>query len=322
MQGKANQCAESQAYVGIDVSKGHLDVYLHPLGESMRVANNKSGWRQLKRRLGSLDVCLIVVEATGKYHRGVHRSLADGGYPVAAVNPYRSRCFGNALGELAKTDKIDARMLALAGEALKLAATPLPSEALLAWQELANTITALKAERTAHRNRLAECVDAIVKRQLASLLKSLEKHIACLEKEVMARLKADPMAWRRYQILTSIPGIGPIVAMTMIVHLAELGSCTSKQIAALIGVAPMNCDSGLMRGKARIKGGRAQVRTPLYMAAVTASRCAKSDLKDFYERLRQNGKSAKLALTAVMRKLTVLANTLIKENRHWQPVCP
>jgi transposase len=322
MQGKVKQSAEAQLYVGIDVSKGHLDVYLHPLAAAFRVANDKTGWKTIKRRLKKRDVALVVVEATGKYHRGVHRSFADDGFDVAVINPYRSRSFGNALGELAKTDEIDARVLALAGEALRLDATQPVPKSLEDMAELMSAITAFKAERTANRNRLGTAMSATLKRLLKSHLKSLERRIKQLECELMARLKADPALWRRYQILTSIPGIGPVTAMTMIVFLAELGSCSPKQVAALVGVAPMNWDSGLMRGQRHIRGGRAKVRCALYMAAVSAARCASSEQKAFYDRLRANGKPAKLALTAVIRKLAILANTLITEDRQWQPIAP
>lgn len=322
MQGKVKQSAEAQLYVGIDVSKGHLDVYLHPLETAFQVLNDKSGWRQIKRRLQGHDVGIIVVEATGKYHRGVHRSLSDDGFAVAVINPYRSRSFGNALGELAKTDKIDARVLALAGEALKPDAVKPAPKSLEEMQELMSALSAFKAERTANRNRLGTAAGAVLKRILKSQLKSLERKIEQLEREVMARMQADPVLSRRYDILTSIPGIGPVVAMTLIAFLDELGCCNPKQIAALVGVAPMNWDSGLMRGQRHIRGGRARVRNALYMSAVSAARSTKSDQKIFYDRLRANGKPAKLALTAVIRKLAILANTLIIEDRQWQPICP
>ena len=322
MQGKVKQSACRQVYVGIDVSKGHLDVYLHPLDESLRVVNDKSGWRQIKRRLKDLDIEVVVVEATGKFHRGVHRSLADDGFKVAVLNPYRSRKFSDALGELAKTDEIDARVLALAGEALRPDTTPPQPKALEALQELVQLRNALKAERTANRNRLTGLEDGFAKKELRLLLQSLERRIAKLEVEILARVKADPALSHRYQILTSIPGIGPVTAGTMIANLAELGSLDSKQIAALVGVAPMNWDSGKMRGQRHIKGGRASVRTPMYMAALAAARSKKSGLKPFYQRLRGKGKPAKLALTAVIRKLVILANTLIKEGRQWQPIAP
>lgn len=322
MQGKVKQSATANVYVGIDVCKGHLDVYLHPVGTAFQVPNDKPGLKALKRRLGGLGIERIVVEATGKYHRGVHRSLSEDGFRVCVLNPYRSRKFADALGELAKTDEIDARVLALFGEALKPAFTPPMPKALEAMQELTNALSAFKAERTAYINRLGSAQDGVLKRQLYLALQSLERRIKALEGELMTRLNADPVLLNRYQILTSIPGIGPVVALTMIVHLSELGTCSPKQIAALVGVAPMNWDSGTMRGSRHIRGGRAQVRNPMYMAAVAAARCKRSDLKVFYERLRANGKKAKVALTAVMRKLAILANTLIKENRQWQPTAP
>ena len=223
----------------------------------------------VKRRLNDHQVGLIVVEATSKFHRGVHRSLSDSGFDVCVVNPYRSRCFGNALGELAKTDKMLSETapptLAMAGEALRLRVSAPAPRVLEALQELTNAISALKAERTANRNRLGTSENSVLKRSLKSLLKSLESQIKRLEGEVKDRIEADPALRRRYEVLTSIPGIGPVVATTLIAHLAELGRLDSKQVAALVGVAPscrrcasstMNWDSGTMRGQRHIRGGR------------------------------------------------------------------
>lgn len=286
------------------------------------MTNDKSGWKQLQRRLEDLDIEVVVLEATGKFHRGVHRSLADDGFAVSVLNPYRSRKFSDALGELAKTDEIDARVLALAGEALKPDVTPPQPKSLEKLQELLQLCNAFKADRTSCRNRLAGLTDAVAKKQQRYLLESLERRITALETELMMRIKADPALLHRFEILTSVPGIGPVTATTMIVNLAELGSLSSKEIAALVGVAPMNRDSGTMRGQRRIRGGRASVRTPMYMAALAAARSVKSGLKPFYQRLIGNGKPVKLALTAVIRKLVILANTLIKEDRLWQPIAP
>ena len=322
MQGKVKQSAESKVYVGIDVSKGQLDVYLHPCGDAFKVTNDKTGFKALKRRLRDLDVDVVVVEATGKYHRDVHRSLSDNGFSVAVLNPYRSRKFSDCLGQLAKTDQIDARVLALFGEALKPKATQPASKTFQYLQELMSGLEALKASRTAHKNRLGSASDRVLKRQLRLLLQSLDKRIKAVEMEIIARMKSDRVLVRRYQILTSIPGIGPTIALTMLVRLSELGTLTSKQIAALVGVAPMNWDSGQYRGTRHIRGGRAEVRTSMYMGALAVARCKKSELRTFYDRLLANGKTKKVALTALIRKLAVLANTLIKQDRKWQPIAP
>lgn len=322
MQGQESQSAQVPVYVGIDVSKGHLDVYIHPIDGSFRVTNEISGWRQLKKRLVGLNVTVVVLEATAKYHSGVYHCLSDVGFAVSIVNPHRSRMFASASGVLAKTDTIDARMLALAGEALKLKATPQTPAAVRALQELVNTLAAFKADRTAVSNRLGASTDRHVKALLRRHLRGIDRHIEQLEQHIMEQIKADPILSRHYDILVSVPGIGPVVAVTLIAHLHELGTCSAKQIAALVGVAPMNWDSGLLRGKRRIRGGRAHVRKKLYMAAVTAVRSNKSDMKAFYLRLRDRGLAAKSALTAVIRKLAILANTLIAEDRKWQTVKP
>ncbi len=318
MQGKEERSTGAVTYAGIDTSKGQLDIYLHPSSEAFRVANNKAGWQSLCKKLKAQNIALVVVEATGKYHRGVHQCLTEAGLRVAVVNPYRSRKFAEALGALAKTDKIDARVLALAGEALKPSATPPVKKVLQNLQELVNTIAELKGERTANRNRIRGCENPVVKRCLNDHLRGIGKRIKRMECEVITLIKADSALWRRHEILTSIPGIGPVVAVTLIALLDELGSCSAKQIAALVGVAPMNCDSGQMHGARRIRGGRPNVRSILYMAAVSAARCVRSDLRVFYQGLINRGKPAKVALTAVIRKLAILANTLIAEDRTWQ----
>jgi transposase len=310
--------AETAVYAGIDVCKAWLDVYLHPIGRSFRVPNNKEGCERLALELRSAGAGLAVMEATGKLHRLAHRELSAAGFSVAIVNPYRSRKLADALGQLAKTDAIDARTLALYGEAIGPEATPVPAKNLAELQELVLARQAAKAGETALKNQIAAAASPILKRLLKARLTAQLRLIAGLEAAIEALLARDAGLKRRCEVLASIKGIGPIAAVTLVVCLPELGRLAGGQIAALAGVAPMNCDSGEMRGQRRIKGGRAHVRNALYMAAVTASRC-NPDLKAFYGRLRAAGKAAKLALTAVMRKLVLLANTLIREDRHWTP---
>jgi len=319
MQGKMTSVgADSAVYVGIDVCKAWLDIYLHPTGRSFRVPNSKEGCERLALELTSANAGLVVLEATGKLHRLAHRALSAAGFAVAVVNPYRSRKFADALGQLAKTDRIDARLLALFGEAIGPEATPVPAKALAELQELVLARQAAKAAETALKNQIAAAASPVLKRLLKSQLNAQGRLIAGLEAAIAALLAQDAGLKRRYERLASIKGVGPIAAVTLAACLPELGTLAGGQIAALAGLAPMNCDSGEMRGQRRIKGGRAHVRKALYMAAVTASRC-NPDLKAFYERLRAAGKPAKLALTAVMRKLVLLANTLIREDRHWMP---
>lgn len=319
MQGKMTSVrAAPAAYAGIDVCKAWLDVYVHPTGQSFRVPNSKEGCKRLALELASAKAGLVVMEATGKLHRLSHRELSAAGFAVAVVNPYRSRKLADALGQLAKTDRIDARVLALYGQAISPSATPVPAKRLAELQEFVLARQAAKAGETALKNQIAAAESPGLKRLLKVQLEACAKLIASIEAAVAALLAKDAGLKRRFEILASIKGVGPVLAATLAACLPELGMLDGKQIAALAGVAPMNCDSGDMRGQRRIKGGRAPVRNALYMGAVTASRC-NPDLKAFFCRLREAGKAAKLALTAVMRKLVRLANTLIREDRLWTP---
>lgn len=323
MQGKelSERQPMAKVYIGIDVCKAWLDVHAHPLGEDARFANDRSGVGELVRWLAAWPVELIVVEATGKYHRRVHRCLDGAGHGVAVVNPYRSRKLADALGLLAKTDIIDARVLALFAAQVNPRLTPLPDTETAVLKELVAARREMIRDRTALKNRLGSTEHHLAARQLRARIKMLEQHLKALETEVHRVIAASKALARRAEILASVPGIGPIGVMTLIAGLAELGSCSRTQIAALAGVAPMNWDSGVMRGRRIIKGGRADVRTVLYMTAVTALR-ANPDIKAFYQRLIKRGKKPKVALTAVMRKLVTLANRLIKEDRTWSLVAP
>lgn len=319
MQGKVQsqaRSAQSQVYVGVDVCKAHLDIYLHPLGQHLRITNDRHGIQRLKHKLARLDIVLVVIEATGKYHRLAHRSLSQAGFAVAVVNPLRSRLFAEALGTLAKTDRVDARMLAILGEALGPPAKPPAPEAIEALQELVRARSAATAERTALANRLKASQTAFLKAELRRRLKSLDGHIQRLAKEIVQRIAADPALARRYEILLSIPGVGPVVAAELIADLAELGCLDRHACASLAGVAPFADDSGNSAGQRHIKGGRSHVRRALYWAALSAAK-HNPDLRAFYKRLIENGKKPKVALTAVMRKIVILANTLLKEDRLW-----
>jgi transposase len=319
MQGKIPSVGAGTAvYAGIDVCKAWLDVYLHPIGHSFRVANSKEGIGVLCRELEGASVALVIVEATGKLHRLAHTMLSQAGYPVAVVNPLRSRQFAGAVGQLAKTDRIDARLLALYGAAIGPQATPVPAKAVAELQELVLARQSAKADETALKNRYAAAESQVLKRLLKRQLEACARAIGVLDAAIAALLGRNAELARRYSILSSIKGIGPVVAATLAACLCELGLLASGQVAALAGVAPFDDTSGDRRGLRRIKGGRAPVRQALYMAAVSAARC-NPGLKAFYERLRAKGKEAKLALTAVMRKLVILANTLIREDRHWTP---
>src|SRR5580658_814024 len=228
MQGKAlpERSAETRVYVGIDVCKDWLDVYLHPLGQTFRVANAPEGLKSLKRQIAGTPVALIVMEATAKYHRLPHRSLHAAGLAVAIVNPLRSRLFAEAIGQLAKTDRLDARVLAMMAESLEPKATAPTPEDLEAMQEIVRARQAAIADQTALSNQRLASQTAFLKAELSRRLKTLAASIARLDVEINRRLQADPALRRRYDILISIPGIGPVAAIAIIAGLPELGACS------------------------------------------------------------------------------------------------
>ena len=308
-------------YVGIDVCKERLDIHLHPLGERLAVANDAGGWRRLKRILAAHAVARVVMEATSRYHRAAHRSLHAAGLPVAIVNPARARLFAEATGTLAKTDAADARVLALMAERLEPAAASPARDTVEAVQELARARTAAVAERVALANRRATAVTAFLRAELARRIAALERHVARIDQALQRLVAADPVLARRHAILCSIPGIGTITATTLLASLDEIGSLSGKQAAALAGLAPFARDSGATHGHRHIRGGRPDLRRALYLAALAAARFNPS-LAAFRQRLRNQHKPAKLALIAVARKLLVLANSLVQQNRTWTPTAP
>lgn len=323
MQGKeaSEQEATVKSSVGIDVSKDRLDVCVLPSGERRAVANTGEGIRQLKRWLRRFDLELVVIEATGKWHRHLWRSLFASAVPVAMIDPFKARMFAKATGVLAKTDRLDAALLARFAAMMTPAIRPPPPEVLEELAELVAGRDAATAEQTGLKNQLSAANVTFFRRQLGKRIASLAKHIAGLDGEILARIANHEGLARRYQILTSIPSIGPAVAATLIARLAELGALSDKQIAMLAGLAPIADQSGKHDGKRVIWGGRGSVRRMLYLAAVSAIRCNKT-MAEFYRRLRAAGKAAKLAIIAVARKLVLLANALIAQDRTWQTTPP
>jgi len=322
MQGKVmTEVAMPRIYVGIDVCKERLDIYIHPAGVSFSVANDAGGWRHLLRRLAKHQIELVVMEPTSKYHRAAHRHLSAAGMAVALINPHRARLFAQACGQFAKTDRIDARILALAGERLQPDQVAPPTAEEEALEELAGARSAALAERAAIANRLRTINLPFLQRELAGQMRNLDRHVSRLETKIETMIAADPIMARQAVIIRSIPGMGPVNVLAILTGLREIGSINGKEATALAGLAPFANDSGPRQGQRRIRGGRANLRKALYMAAVSASRCH-PDLRTFYQRLRAKGKSAKLALIAVARKLIVLANSLVTENRCWTPLRP
>ena len=318
MQGKVEDQSLPEVHVGIDVSKANLDVHIHPLGERLRVSNDSAGHDRLAESLGRFAVKLVLMEPTSRYHRTIQRRLHEACLPVALVNPLRARLFAEAIGKRAKTDAIDAAMLALMAERVGLEASEPVSRRQEELQELVSARTAALAEQTALRNRLSVTQNAFLKREHSKRLRSISGHIDRIEAIIEALIKADAEMTRKAKILRSIPAIGAVSTQALLAQLHELGRISSKQAAALVGLAPYARDSGGMHGKRSIRGGRAELRSILYMAALVASR-RNPDLKRFYDGLVARGKAKKLALIAVARKLVALANTLVAKNREWVP---
>ncbi|MBB1492943.1 IS110 family transposase [Paracoccus sp. MC1854] len=323
IKGKAttNQTPSEAVMVGVGVRKTWLDVFLHPMGERVRVGNDATGIGKLLTCCLAHSAGLVVMEATGRYHRAAHTALHEPGISVALVNPYCTRRFADVLGCLAKTDEIDAEVLARFATIMKPAPTEPSSATMARIREIVVARRQVINERFVLENQCAEATSDIVKDLLTERIALCRRHCDLLDAELQAGLKADPQIARRYAILTSIPGIGPTTAATLLAEMKELGSANAGEVAALAGLAPMNRDSGMMRGRKTIRGGRVLARNTLYMASVSAVRWNR-DFKAFYERLRRAGKPFKVAITAVMRKLLILANTLLKEGRAWSATPP
>jgi len=322
IQGK-DYTDSATAYAGIDVCKAWLDVHVLGAGrdEGFRVGNDAEGIGALLARLEGLPLARVVLEATGRLHHAVWQALDGAGIAVVELNPYRSRKFADTIGQLAKTDAIDARLLALAAASLALAPTPAKPQNILRLKELQALRRNLVTRRVALANQLAAATDAAVRKILAAEQRLVQRHVAELDAEILAVIEADARLARTHAILVSVPGIGPVSACALIAGLPELGAATDKQIAALAGVAPMNWDSGALRGRRCIKGGRTPLRAALNMAALAAAR-ANPALAAVRDRMRRAGKHANVIRIAILRRLIVLANTLVAENRLWTPVRP
>lgn len=303
-------------FVGIDVSKARVDVHVRPDGIAFFSATDAEGLAELVRRLPPLRPTLVVLEASGGYEGVIAATLAEAGLPVAIVNPRQVRKFAGAIGRLAKTDAIDAAVIAHFAQAVRPAARPLPDDLAVRLAELMARRRQLVVMINAEKQRLAKARDRIAQRSFKALLKSLEAERARIDRAIDKLIEASPLWCAQQDLLKSVPGIGNVVARTLIAELPELGRVDRRQIAALAGVAPMNWDSGRYRGKRKIQGGRVEVRAPLYMACLVAIR-HNPTLKAFYRRLRDAGKPARLALVAAMRKLLTILNAMLRDGKSW-----
>lgn len=304
--------------VGVDICKATLDAHLHPAGIARQFTNDAKGLKALMGWLGGRQVTRVVYEPTGRYHHAFERRLGGAGLALAKVNPRQARRFAEAIGCNAKTDAVDAAMLARMGALLELPSRPIASKTLDNMKELQVARLGLVKDRTAAKNREHVCRSALLKRHAAQRLAQIDRQIAAIDAELKASLSREPDLAARFDVLVSIPGIGEITAIAMLIDMPELGTLDSKQVASLAGLAPIARDSGQHRGKRHIRGGRAELRHALYMPALVAIRF-NPDLKAKYTALVAAGKPAKVAITAVMRKLIILANSLLKTGRPWTP---
>ena len=305
-------------FVGIDIAKQSFDVGLLPAGQAVTLSNDAHGFEQLLRRLPPPGTCLVVVEASGGYQRGLVAELLAAGHRVAVVNPRQVRDFARGLGIRAKTDRIDAQMLARFAQQVQPRPVEKTSEKQAAFQELVARRRQLVEHRTAEKNRLETAATPWVRRSIRSLIDRLDREVRRIEKELLVQVEADPDWKSKAELLEAVPGVGAVTAACLLAELPELGAVSRQAIAALVGVAPFNRDSGRFHGKRSIWGGRASVRSALYMAALTARR-ANPVIRAFAERLARAGKPFKVVITACMRKLLVILNTLLKTNAHWNP---
>lgn len=306
------------SFVGIDIAKRSFDVHLLPEGRALSLDYDQQGLRQLRRQLPEPGTCLIVVEATGGYERRLVAELADAGHQVAVVNPRQVRDFARGFGILAKTDRLDAAVLARFAELVRPQPAPKVSEKQAELAQLVARRRQLIDLRTAETNRLETNTSRAVRQSIQQIIDLLNKSILKIEKDILAHLESDD-EWRgKAEILTSTPGVGTTTAAALLADLPELGQLNRQEIGALVGLAPFNHDSGTHRGKRSIWGGRAPVRCALYMATLTATRC-NPIIRTFAQRLKAQGKPIKVVLTACMRKLLVILNTLLKTNSHWNP---
>lgn len=308
---------EEAMYAGIDVSRDSLDVAVRPGGANWKAQNSDEGIRELVERLKGAGVSLVVVEATGGFEVPVVSSLASHGVAVAVVNPRQVREFARATGRLAKTDAIDAHVLAHFAEAVKPEARPLREEEERELLALVARRRQLLEMLLAERNRLGQATSKGICREITRHIAWLERRVKDTDKDIDSAIKGSPL-WRvKDNLLRSVPGVGKVMSRVLIAEVPELGRLERRRIAALVGVAPLNRDSGLRRGRRSVWGGRAGVRAVLYMATLSAVQCNPA-IRAFYRRLREGGKKPKVALTACMRKLLVILNAMARNNEPWR----
>jgi transposase len=316
LQGRDTSMMTFESVIGIDVSKNKLDVADWPESFTSQATNDKAGHQQLIKKLPQPKSCLVVIEATGRYEKAVALALVDAGYLVSVVNPRQVRDFAKALGILAKTDRIDARVIARFGEQVRPRALAQMHEKQDELDQLVTRRRQLIASRTAEKNRTGTVTAKVVRKSLQKIVDQLSKEIRRIDSEISRLIKSDEEWKGRSELLKSAPGVGEVTATTLIAEVPELGQLNRQKISALVGVAPFNRDSGQFRGRRTIFGGGRAVRSALYMAALAARRC-NPVIREFADRLEARGKLPKVILVACMRKLLVILNSMVKTNTHW-----
>jgi transposase len=316
----ANTTAQdANTYVGIDVSKDQLDVHIHPAGEAFSVSRNEAGLEELIERLKAYALKAIAVEATGGFESVVVASLAAEGLPVIRVNPAQVRAFANALGKRAKTDPIDAAVIARFVEATKPEIRSLPSAQTLALADLMARRRQIVQMITAERQRaVRSTANARLQKSIARLLKALQRELDSLDSDIDSSVRASPVWREKEDLLSTVPGVGKVIARTLLAELPELGTLDRRQIAALVGLAPFTRRSGKWRGKSFISGGRTSCRTILFIGALVAAK-HNPDLRAFRQRLIDAGKPKIVAIVAVARKLLTILNAIIRDKSPWTP---
>ena len=316
-KGKERVLKEPSTSIGIDVAKATLDVAVRPAGTQWQVSYTEEGVEGLVQQLRELEPTLVVLEATGGLEVVLVSALAQARLPVAVVNPRQVRDFAKATGRLAKTDAIDAAVLAHFAEAVRPMPRPLPDAQAQALDALVTRRRQVVVMLTAEQNRL-HTTSPVTRADILAHLRWLERRLAKLNAELGEALRESPLWREKEDLLRSVPGIGPVATMTLVAELPELGTLNRREIAALVGVAPLNRDSGTRRGKRTVWGGRAPVRAAIYMAALVATRY-NPVIRAFYQRLCLAGKPKKVALTACMRKLLTILNAMLKQHTAWEP---
>ena len=311
--------SRSSYYVGIDVSKARLDVALLPSGESFAVGNDEEGFDEILGRLEgpSSDSALVVLEASGGFERPLAAALAASGIAVCVLNPRQTRDFARATGKLAKTDRLDAKALARFAEAVRPTPRTLPDAEAEEFRSILARRRQLIQMMTAEKNRLSATTSEAVAKRIQAHVRWLEKELSRTDRDLEETIENSPTLKENEALLRSVPGVGPVLCRTLLAELPELGSLSPRDLSALVGVAPLNRDSGTLRGRRAVWGGRGRVREALYMGALIASRF-NPHIKGFYERLVKAGKPKKVALVACMRKLLTILNAVMREHTPWR----